>query len=60
LEKITGKKLRVFWFNPRNGNLVKKEPIENKGTQFFQPPESGYGQDWVLVLEDGEKNFPPI
>jgi hypothetical protein len=60
LEKITGKKLHVFWFNPRNGNVIVREPIENKGTQLFQPPQSGYGQDWVLVLEDGEKNFPPI
>jgi len=60
LEKITGKKLNVFWYNPRNGHVAKQNPVDNKGTQFFQPPQSGYGQDWVLVLEDGEKNFPPM
>jgi hypothetical protein len=57
LEKISGKKLRVFWLNPRNGEQINKEPIANSGTQFFQPPQSGYGQDWILVMEDADKNF---
>ncbi len=60
LEKITGKKLRAYWLNPRNGQVTKRDAVENKGKQFFQPPQSGYGQDWVLVLEDEEKNFPSL
>ena len=60
LGKTTGKMLHGFWLNPRNGNQIKNKAIPNKGTHFFQPPQSGYGQDWVLVLEDGDKSFPPI
>ena len=60
LGKITGKMLRTYWLNPRNGQVTKRESIENKGKQFFTPPQSGYGQDWVLVLEDEEKNFPSL
>jgi hypothetical protein len=57
LEKISGKMLRVYWLDPRNGEQIKKETVTNKGTQFFQPPRSGYGQDWILVMEDADKNF---
>jgi hypothetical protein len=60
LKKISGKMLHVYWLNPASGQVIKKEPIENSEKQFFEPPRSGYGQDWVLVLEDGEKTFPPI
>jgi hypothetical protein len=26
-------------------------------TKKFIPPTNGYGQDWVLVLDDGGKDF---
>jgi hypothetical protein len=60
LKKITGKILNVYWLNPADGHTIKKQPIENKGKHLFRPPQSGYGHDWVLVLEDGERSFPPI
>jgi len=28
-------------------------------TREFTPPSSGPGNDWVLVLDDVDKNFPP-
>jgi hypothetical protein len=27
--------------------------------QFFTPPSSGRGCDWVLVLDDTSRGFPP-
>lgn len=60
LGKITGKTLGVCWLSPRNGEVKKESPIENKGTKLFKPPTSGYGQDWVLILDDTEKNYPTL
>jgi hypothetical protein len=57
LGKIEGKMLNVYWYNPRDGIVIKVPPVDNKGTHFCKPPKSGYGQDWVLVLEDAEKTF---
>jgi len=58
LNKINGKRLNQYWLNPRDGSVIREQPIENKGTHFSRPPKSGYGQDWVLVLEDADKIFP--
>jgi hypothetical protein len=57
LEKIKGAKLQSYWFNPRDGKTTNTEIIDNKGTRNFIPPSSGYGKDWVLVLDDVEKNY---
>ena len=58
LGKISGKILNAYWFNPRNGMISKEVRIENIGNKIFKPPTAGYGQDWVLVLDDKEKNYP--
>jgi len=55
--KIEGKTLNVYWFNPRNGSVSKNPQIENAGNILFKPPTSGYGQDWVLILNDATKNY---
>ena len=58
LEKIKGNKLRAYWYNPRDGKTGADEIIDNKGSKEFKPPSSGYGQDWVLVLDDVAKQYP--
>ncbi len=60
LEKIKGDRLQAYWFNPRNGKTTKAEIIENKGTKNFIPPSSGYGMDWVLVIDDAAKEYPKL
>jgi hypothetical protein len=57
MEKISGAKLNAYWYSPRNGEAKKMEPVTNKGQQKFTPPSSGYGQDWVLILDDETKNY---
>jgi hypothetical protein len=57
LGKISGAKLNASWYNPRNGELKKADQVTNKGQQKFTPPSSGYGQDWVLILDDAVKNY---
>ena len=55
LEKIKGDKLQSYWYNPRDGKTTVAEIIDNKGARKYTPPSSGYGQDWVLVLDDASK-----
>lgn len=58
LGKISGVQLSGFWFNPRNGEVKEIGVFENKATKVFTPPSTGYGQDWVLVVDDASKKYP--
>lgn len=50
--KISGRMLQAGWFDPRNGEFKAIEKVRNTGQHNFTPPRSGYGQDWVLILQD--------
>ena len=52
LNKISGNTLHAYWYNPRDGKTTEVGNFSNAGTKKFTPPSSGYGQDWVLVLDD--------
>lgn len=56
--KISGQKVKAYWFDPRTGEASFFGEFENKGTMRFTPPSSGRGNDWVLVLDDSSKDFP--
>jgi hypothetical protein len=56
-DKIKGDKLQSYWFNPRDGKITLPEIMDNKGSKRFTPPSSGYGQDWVLVIDDPAKKY---
>ncbi|MBP9745374.1 MAG: hypothetical protein KBD41_08300 [Saprospiraceae bacterium] len=34
--------------------------MTNKGIRQFVPPSQGYGNDWVLVLDDAGKKFAEL
>lgn len=53
--KISGRFLQAGWYNPRNGAFKASGRVKNEGQQLFTPPSSGYGQDWVLVLQDEKR-----
>ena len=57
-EKLSGNSYKVWWFNPRNGE-ARFAGIETKQARMnFIPPTWGPGEDWVLVLDDNQKEFP--
>ncbi len=58
MDKITGAKVKAWWFNPRDGKATAIGTFENKGEHEFTPPDRGEMLDWVLVLDDAAKNFP--
>ena len=59
MEKITGAKVKAWWFNPRDGTAAVIGEFPNSGEREFTPPDKGEMIDWVLVLDDAAKNFPP-
>jgi hypothetical protein len=67
LGKISGQKIKGWWFNPRTGIAKPIGEFENTGEKSFDVPgmseelswlRTGRGCDWVLVLDDASKNFP--
>lgn len=57
--KISGSKLNAYWFDPRDGKTTTIGTIANAKKKFI-PPSTGYGHDWVLVLDDAAKNYKNI
>ncbi len=60
MSRIEGKELHGYWYDPRNGKITDIGLMQNTGWKEFKPPRAGYGQDWVLVLEDAGKNYQEI
>lgn len=59
LRKITGPKVKAWWFNPRTGAATLIGEFDNAAPRAFTPPDPGEFIDWVLVLDDAAQNFPP-
>ena len=54
LQKINGSKMNVGWYNPRNGVTTKLGSFNKLPAQKFTPPTNGYGQDWVLIIDNAD------
>jgi hypothetical protein len=57
--KLSGAKLVAWWYDPRTGKAKQFDTFLKTDTREFTPPSSGIGNDWVLVLDDAAKKFPP-
>lgn len=55
--KISGERLKGWWYNPRSGSADVIGDFDNSQTHEFTPPSEGFGSDWVLVLDDASKSF---
>ena len=59
MSKIAGPKVKAWWFNPRDGKAKPLGEFPNTGEREFISPDPGEDIDWVLVLDDASKNYPP-
>ena len=59
MDKTAGSKVKAWWYSPRNGQAALIGEFLAKGEHEFIPPEPGEHIDWVLVLDDASRNFPP-
>jgi Putative collagen-binding domain of a collagenase len=58
MDKISGKKVKAQWYDPRKGSWASIGEYPNTGAREFSAPSKGKQSDWVLVLEDASKNYP--
>lgn len=59
LASLSGTTLRGWWFNPRDGSAQLIGEFSKTAQKEFVPPAPGELLDWVLVLDDAAKGFPP-
>jgi hypothetical protein len=57
--KLSGEQLRAWWFNPRDGSAKQFGEFAKTDIREFTPPDLGEALDWILVLDDVAKDFPP-
>jgi hypothetical protein len=57
LMSIKAKQFHATWFDPRTGKTTDAGTVSGVERQSFQPPSTGYGQDWVLIVDDASKNY---
>jgi hypothetical protein len=58
MDKISGKKVKARWYDPREGTWREIGEYASTGTRQFIAPSQGARSDWVLVLDDAEKDYP--
>jgi hypothetical protein len=59
LGKVSGDKIKAWWYDPRTGAAISAGTFTNSGRREFDPPgKTARGNDWILVLDDDSKNFP--
>jgi hypothetical protein len=58
MDRIAGKNVQARWYDPRTGTWREIGEYGNTGVRQFVAPSQGDQNDWVLVLDDAEKNYP--
>jgi hypothetical protein len=57
---VQGRVLTAWWFDPRTGQATRIGEAGGIVTASFDPPgEPAVGNDWVLVLDEGDRSWPP-
>jgi hypothetical protein len=57
--RLGSPELTYWWFDPRYGRAYAAHTGTGTAVQAFTPPSSGPGRDWLLVVDDPRKGFPP-
>lgn len=59
LDTLSGTTVTAWWFNPRDGEAALIGDFPKSGIRAFTPPAPGEALDFVLVLDDDARGFPP-
>ena len=57
LAKLKAARIHAYWFDPRDGKTKEIGIAAGTADKHFTPPNTGYGHDWVLVLDDATRNY---
>ena len=59
MQKLKADMVSGYWFNPREGTSIKIKAFVNPKTDMdFVPISKGERTDWVLILDDANKDYP--
>jgi hypothetical protein len=59
MDVIKSPRVKAWWYDPRNGQPMPVDELPNTGVRRFEPPSAGETSDWVLVLDDASRGYPP-
>ena len=59
MDVIKGPRVKAWWYDPRIGRPAPIGEFLNIGVRRFEPPSPGETNDWVLVLDDASRGYPP-
>jgi hypothetical protein len=51
--------VNAWWYDPRTGEAKSFGTFSNTGTLRFLSPDPGEDRDWILVLDDASRHYPP-
>jgi len=54
---MKAKQIRTWWFDPKSGKVQLIGLMKRSDKVSFTSPTQGKGNDWVLVMDDAEKNY---
>jgi hypothetical protein len=57
MRSVSAANVKAQWYDPRQGNWLHIGEYSNVGVERFNPPTHGEQDDWILVLEDAQKNW---
>ncbi len=57
--RLGAPELAYWWFDPRYGRAYPIHLGTGTSTQAFTPPSRGPGRDWLLVIDDPRRGYPP-
>jgi hypothetical protein len=57
MDRISGKKVKARWYDPRKGVWREIGEYANTGIREFVAPSQGAQSDWVLVLDDAGAGY---
>lgn len=59
LSALKGDRFKSWWYDPRTGNAYRGNEITNSIDKVtITPPTHGLGNDWVLVVDSENSEFP--
>ena len=59
LSALSADTLEAWWFDPRTGASFQGGSVKRTDELFVSAPSSGFGNDWVLVLDAEPEGFGP-
>jgi hypothetical protein len=59
MDVISGSRVKAWWYDPRTGQPAPAGEFPTTGARRFVPPAAGEATDWVLVLDDAARGYPP-